>query len=197
MGKIVKTTGRNTFGTCFGEMGLKIRPDVFCHDNCEQKKHVLLCKMSPASHFFLFEKGEKNYMKSVNSCREETLWQTFCPTSCSRCISRTWTVVNIRFAISCDCMRSHAISCDPMRSHAIACNRMKLQTLCRQLSEFFFDAHRCAPSPPTAIHIHSDGGGDTNLAAAMAAWQQRQQLGGSEGGSAAALAALARPRWRR
>ena len=52
--------GRNTFGTCFGETGLKIRPDVFRHDNCEQKKHVLLCKMSPASHFFLFEKGEKN-----------------------------------------------------------------------------------------------------------------------------------------
>jgi len=54
------SAGRNTFGTCFGEMGLKIRPDVFCHDNGEQKKHVLLCKMSPASHFFLFEKGEKN-----------------------------------------------------------------------------------------------------------------------------------------
>jgi hypothetical protein len=52
--------GRNTFGTCFGETGLKIRPDVFCHNNGEQKKHVLLCKMSPASHFFLFEKGEKN-----------------------------------------------------------------------------------------------------------------------------------------
>jgi len=34
--------GRNTFGTCFGETGLKIRPDVFRHDNCEQKKHVLL-----------------------------------------------------------------------------------------------------------------------------------------------------------
>jgi len=41
---------RNMFGTCFGETGLKIRPDVFRHDNCEQKKHVLLCKMSPASH---------------------------------------------------------------------------------------------------------------------------------------------------
>jgi len=53
--------GRNTFGTCFGETGLKVRPDVFRHDNnCEQKKHVLLCKMSPASHFFLFEKGETN-----------------------------------------------------------------------------------------------------------------------------------------
>jgi len=53
-------SGRNTFGTCFGETGLKIRPDMFRHDNCEQKRHVLLCKMSPASHFFLFEKGEKN-----------------------------------------------------------------------------------------------------------------------------------------
>jgi hypothetical protein len=28
---------------------------------CEQKKHDLLCKMSPASHFFLFEKGEQIY----------------------------------------------------------------------------------------------------------------------------------------
>ncbi len=28
--------------------------------HCEQKKHVLLCKMNPASHFYLFEKGEKN-----------------------------------------------------------------------------------------------------------------------------------------
>ena len=52
-------TGRNTFGTCFGETGLKIRPDVFRHDNCEQKKHVLLCKMSPASHFFLLRKAKK------------------------------------------------------------------------------------------------------------------------------------------
>jgi len=56
----VMRAGRNMFGTCFGETGLKIRPDVFRHDNCEQKKHVLLCKMSPASHFFLFEKGKKN-----------------------------------------------------------------------------------------------------------------------------------------
>ena len=54
------SSGRNTFGTCFGETGLKIRPDVFRHDDCVQKKHVLLCKMIPASHFFLFEKGEKN-----------------------------------------------------------------------------------------------------------------------------------------
>ena len=57
---IICVPGRNTSGTCFGETGLKIRPDVFRHDNCEQKRHVLLCKMSPASHFFLFEKGEKN-----------------------------------------------------------------------------------------------------------------------------------------
>jgi hypothetical protein len=29
-------TGRNTLGTWFGETGLKIRPDVFRHDNCER-----------------------------------------------------------------------------------------------------------------------------------------------------------------
>jgi hypothetical protein len=58
--RVATILGRNTFGTCFRETGLKIRPDVFRHDNCEQKKHVLLCKMSPASYFFLFKKGEKN-----------------------------------------------------------------------------------------------------------------------------------------
>ena len=91
-------------------------------------------------------------------------------------------------------MRLHAIACDLMQSHAIAilCNRMKSQTLCLQLSKFFFDAHRCAPSPQTAIHIRSNVGGCTNLAAAAAAWQHRRQLGGSEGSSTAALAALAR-----
>ena len=110
-------TGRNTFGTCFGETGLKIRPDVFRHDNWEQKKHVLLCKMSPASHFFLFEKGEKKVMKSVHSCREETLWQTFCPTSRSRCIFKNSD--SCRHKV-CDFMRSHAITCDSMRSNEIA-----------------------------------------------------------------------------
>jgi len=64
------TTGRNTSGTCFGETGLKIRPDVlFHHNNCEQKKHVLLCKMSPASHFFLFEKGENNGVDYMSTRR--------------------------------------------------------------------------------------------------------------------------------
>ena len=33
---VVVVAGRNTFETCFGETGLKIRPDVFRHDNCEQ-----------------------------------------------------------------------------------------------------------------------------------------------------------------
>ncbi len=70
----ITSLGRKTFGTCFGEMGLKIRPDVFRHNNWEQKKHVLLCKMSPASHFFLFEKGEKKYMKSVHSCCRTRSW---------------------------------------------------------------------------------------------------------------------------
>ena len=64
-------------------------------------------------------------MKSVHSCREETLWQTFFPTSCSRCIFKNSDSFDIGFAISCDCMRSHAIACDRMRSHAIACDRMR------------------------------------------------------------------------
>ncbi len=37
--RVVRTEAarRNTFGTnCFGETGLKIRPEVFRHDNCEQ-----------------------------------------------------------------------------------------------------------------------------------------------------------------
>ncbi len=39
--------------------------------------------------------------------------------------SRTRTVVDIRFEISCNCMRSHAISCNLMWSHAITCDRMR------------------------------------------------------------------------
>ena len=128
--RVLHPPGRNTFGTCFGEMGLKIRPDVFRHDNCEQKKHVLLCKMSPASHFFLFEKGKKNYMKSVHSCCEETLWQTFCPTSRFRCIFKNSD--SFRHKV-CDFMRLHAIACDLMQLHAIACDRMRLNEIAATL----------------------------------------------------------------
>jgi len=108
--------------------GVKIRPDVFRHDNCEQKKHVLLCKMSPASHFFLFEKGEKIYMKSVHSCREETVWQIFCSTSRSRCIFKNSDSCRhkvFNFMRLHARMRSHAISCERMLSHAITCDRMR------------------------------------------------------------------------
>ena len=42
----------------------------------------------------------------------------------------------------------------------------------------FFDAHQCAPSPPTAIRICSDGG--------VGSSRRRQQLGGNKGGRAAA-----------
>ncbi len=38
-----------------------------------------------------------------------------------------------------------------------------------------FDAHRCPPSPPTSIHIHSDGGVGGSLARAAAAWQQQRR----------------------
>jgi hypothetical protein len=53
----------------------------------------------------------------------------------------------------------------------------------------FFDTHQCAPSPPTAIRIHSDGGVGGSLAPAVAAWRRRWQLGSSKGGRMAAVAA--------
>jgi len=56
---IFQYRGRNTFGTCFGETGLKIWPDVFrCHNNCEQSFEALY-----VSTIFSFshkkEKGSK------------------------------------------------------------------------------------------------------------------------------------------
>ena len=139
----IKRSGRNTFGTCFGETGLKILPDVFRHDDCEQKKHVLLCKMIPASHFFLFEKGEKNNNEICSQLLwRNTLGRLSVPLLVPGAFSRTRTVVDIRFAISCNRMRSHEIAWDRMRSriipfsgriefdsdlirsHEIACDRM-------------------------------------------------------------------------
>jgi hypothetical protein len=38
-----------------------------------------------------------------------------------------------------------------------------------------FNAHRCALSPPTAIHIRSDGGAGGSLAPAAAAWRQQRR----------------------
>ena len=100
-------TGRITLGTCFGETGLKIRPDVFRQDNCEQKKHVLLCKMSPASHFFLFEKGEKNNKWNLFTVVvKKHFRQTFCPASRSRCIFKNSDSCRHKVFFS----RSHAIS---------------------------------------------------------------------------------------
>ena len=48
-------SGRNTFGTCFGETGLKIRPDVFRHDNCEQLFEALYL----TTIFFIFSQKNK------------------------------------------------------------------------------------------------------------------------------------------
>ena len=60
-------------------------------------------------------------MKSVHSCREETLLTKLSvPLLVPDAFSRTQTVVDIRFAISCDFMRFHAIACDRMRSNEIA-----------------------------------------------------------------------------
>ena len=71
--RVVRTeaAGRNTFGTnCFGEKGLKIRPEeVFRHDNCEQFFEALYL-----STIFLFshknEKGSETmfYIDSYLGC---------------------------------------------------------------------------------------------------------------------------------
>ena len=139
---------------------------MFRHDNCEQKKHILLCKMSPASHFFLFEKGEKNYMKSVHSCREETLWQTFCPTSRSRRIFKNSESCQHKF------LRFHAIACDRMQSHEIA--NLMSTTVRVHLRR----PPVCSFSPNGDTHSqqrlrrHQLGG---SLAAATAAWRQQRR----------------------
>ncbi len=99
------------------------------------KKHVLLCKMSPASHFFFFEKGKKNNIRNLFTIVvKKHFWQTFCPASCSWCIFKNsdshgqkgfFTRLHV---IACDCMRLLAIACnhiDCMRLHAIACNRLR------------------------------------------------------------------------
>ncbi len=83
-------------------------------------------KMSPASYFFLFEKGEKdNKWNLFTVVVKKHLGKLSVPLLVPDVLSRTRTVVDIRFAISCDCMQSHAIACDLMRSHAIACDRMR------------------------------------------------------------------------
>jgi len=48
--------GRNTFRTCFGETGLKIGPDVFRYDNCEQFFEALY--LSIFFHFLTKKKRE-------------------------------------------------------------------------------------------------------------------------------------------
>jgi hypothetical protein len=57
LSKQTHPSGRNTFGTCFGETGLKRRPDVFCHDNCEQFFEKL-CTYVLFFHFLTKKKRE-------------------------------------------------------------------------------------------------------------------------------------------
>ena len=54
-----------------------------------------------------------------------------------------------------------------------------------------FNAHRCAPSPPTVIRICSNGGVGNSLAPAAAAWRGQRQL--DAGNSSLAPVAVA---WR-
>ena len=84
--------------------------------------------MIPASHFFLFEKGEKNNNEICSQLLwRNTLGRLSVPLLVPDAFSRTQTVVDIRFffEIACDRMRSHEIACDRMRSHAISCDRMR------------------------------------------------------------------------
>ena len=82
-------------------------------------------------------------MKSVHSCREETLLSKLSvPLLVPDAFSRTQTVVDIRFAISCDLMRSNEIAVefnpprerDNTRSHAIACDRMRSHEIANLMS---------------------------------------------------------------
>ncbi len=88
-----------------------------------QEETCLLCKMSPASHFFFFEKVEKNSdNKSVHSCCEETLPANFqsrfsFPVYFQEL--RQSKTERFSFEIAWHCMQSHAIA---VTLHAIACN---------------------------------------------------------------------------
>ena len=70
-------------------------------------------------------------MKSVHSCREETLWQTFCPTSRSRCIFKN-SDSRERKVFFRDRMRSLEIACDRLQSLAITCDRLQLHAIAWQ-----------------------------------------------------------------
>ena len=66
--------------------------------------------MSPASHFFFFEKGEKNKKWNLFTVVvKKHFRQTFCPASRSRCIFK-----------NSDSCRHKVFFRDRMRSHAIA-----------------------------------------------------------------------------
>jgi hypothetical protein len=87
-----------------------------------QEETRLLCKMSPASHFFFFEKVKNNNdNKSVHSCCEETLWANFQSRFSFPLYFQDFgqSVVNIKV---CDLCNVAAIACNRMQLHAIACD---------------------------------------------------------------------------
>jgi hypothetical protein len=88
-----------------------------------QEETRLLCKMNPASHFFFFEKVEKNNdNKSVHSCCEETLQANF--QSCfsfpvyfqelgqSKTEWFFFEIASTLHAIACNCSDIAEIACD-------------------------------------------------------------------------------------
>ena len=69
--------------------------------------------MSPASHFFLFEKGEKNNKWNLFTVAvKKHFGKLSVPLLVPDAFSRTRTVVKERFffKIACDCLQSHAIA---------------------------------------------------------------------------------------
>jgi hypothetical protein len=67
---------------------------VHC-SNCTWKKHILLCKMSPASHFSFFVRRQKNKIKNIffHSCCKETLRANFQSCLSQKKYSESWTVI--------------------------------------------------------------------------------------------------------
>ena len=84
--------------------------------------------MSPASHFFLFEKGEKiNKWHLFTVVVKKHFRQTFCPAFRSRCIFKN-SNSHERKVFFRDHMRSLEIACDCLWSLAIACDRMAVRS---------------------------------------------------------------------
>jgi hypothetical protein len=96
-----------------------------------QEETRLLCKMSPASHFFFLRKLKKIMIINLFTDVVKKLFgQTFSPASRFRCIFK-----------NSDSQRQKGFF---SRSHDIACNRMQSQQHCMQLHAISATSHAIA-----------------------------------------------------